>query len=145
MQNPQEIQIDNSARGQANLRCGTAVVEFALVLPLLFLIVFGGIQACNAIFSKQFITEVSYQGAMSASKSNADKDAVIAEMQQLMVAHGLATGTCQIVGINGTDYDLLTSGQDFKVVVTAPPSANQSGPSIATYTTLQAESIGRKQ
>ena len=144
MKNPKPIQIDN-AGCQASVRCGTAVVEFALALPLLFLIVFGGIQACNAIFSKQFITEVSYQGAMSASKPNADKAAVIAEMQQLMVAQGLTTGTYQIVGVNGTDYELLTSGQDFKVVVTAPPTANQSGPSVASYTTLQAESIGRKQ
>ncbi len=145
LSNPHIISAACDAKRRVDSHRGTAVVEFALVLPLLFLIVFGAIQACNAIFSKQFITEVSYQGTMTASKPNTAKSAVLAEMNQLLVARGITTATCNVVGVSGTDYDLLPSGQMFKVTVTVPPTTNQSGPSVASYTTLQAESFGRKQ
>ncbi len=126
-------------------RCGTAVVEFALALPLLFLIVFGSIQASNAIFSRQFITEVSYQGAMTGSKANVAESAVIAEMNQLLTARGITTATFDIVGTDSTNYDLLAPGQMFKVSVTVPPTTKQAGPSVASYSTLRGESFGRKQ
>ncbi len=121
------------------------MVEFAVALPLLFLVIFGSIQACNAIFTKQFITEVSYQGAMAASRPNVVRSSVISEMQQLMVARGISSATYDLVGVGGTSFDLLAPGDVFKVAVTVAPNVNQSGPSVVSYSTLVAETFGRKQ
>ncbi|MCA9158160.1 MAG: pilus assembly protein [Planctomycetales bacterium] len=126
-------------------RRGVAMVEFAVALPLLFLVIFGSIQACNAIFTQQFITEVSYQGAMAASRPNVVRSSVISEMQQLIDARGISSATYDLVGIGGTSFDLLVPGDVFKVVVTVAPSVNQSGPSVVSYSTLVAETFGRKQ
>lgn len=126
-------------------RRGAAIVEFAVALPLLFLVIFGSIQACNAIFTQQFITEVSYQGALRASCPNVVRSSVISEMQQLMEARGITTATYNLVGVGGTSFDLLVPGDVFKVVVTVAPSVNQSGPSVVSYSTLVAETFGQKQ
>lgn len=126
-------------------RPGSAVVEFSIALPLLFVIIFGSIQACNAIFAKQFITEVSYQGAVAASKPNVVRASVISEMNQLLNARGITKATYELSGVNGTSFDTLAPGDVFKVVVTVAPTTHQSGPSIVSYNTLRAESFGRKQ
>ena len=51
-------------------RRGTALVEFAISLPILFILIFGGIEIANAIFLQQFVSETSYQGALDAMQPN---------------------------------------------------------------------------
>lgn len=125
-------------------RSGIALVEFAVALPILFLVVFGSIQACNAIFTKQFITQVSYQGAIRAARPNTSAAQVLAEMNQLLAARGIDSATLTVAGVDGTAYDTLTAGSAFRVAVSVSPAAHHSGPSVVTYATLQAESFGRK-
>ncbi|MCA9131865.1 MAG: pilus assembly protein [Planctomycetales bacterium] len=127
------------------VRLGAALVELALALPLLFLVVFGAIQAANALFAQQFITEVSYQGAIAGSKPNATHASVVSGMEQFLTARNISGGTIVLEGVDAESFDSLTGGQKFLVRITIPPTILQAGPNIAEYTQLQAESYGQKQ
>jgi Flp pilus assembly protein TadG len=57
----------SNARGLARSQRGTAVVEFALVAPLLFLLVFGIIEFGRALNAYNQITQLAGQGARAAA------------------------------------------------------------------------------
>jgi Flp pilus assembly protein TadG len=56
---------------------GAAAVEFALVLPLLLLLVFGGIEFGLVMFNKQIITNASREAARAGIVSGGPSDAVL--------------------------------------------------------------------
>ena len=49
-------------------RRGTALVEFAVCLPILALLVFGTIEATSYVFLKQSVQVAAHQGALAASR-----------------------------------------------------------------------------
>jgi len=65
---------------------GAAAVEFALVLPLLLLLVFGGIEFGLLMFNKQVITNASREAARAGIVSAGPSDEVI---------EGIARDYCQ--------------------------------------------------
>ena len=54
-------------KGGSGKRAGIAVVEFAVCLPILVLVVFGSIEACNAIYLKQAATASAYEAVRVAT------------------------------------------------------------------------------
>ena len=101
-------------------RSGSAVVELALILPVLVLIVFGSIEANNAIFLQQVLTEVAYQGALEDVDVSAKKQNVIDRMQDYVDETSFTGVTFNVEGTDGTDFDNLIPGDSFRVSVTAP-------------------------
>jgi len=72
-------------QAQSKRRRGMAVVEMAFCLPVIVLVIFGGIQAANLIFLKQAISEAAYEGALFGSKPEATQ----AETVSRAVSHDI--------------------------------------------------------
>ncbi len=58
--------LESLCRSCRRKRCGTAVVEFALVAPVFFLLVFGMIEFGRMVMVQQIITNASREGARIA-------------------------------------------------------------------------------
>ncbi len=105
--------------GNVNRRFGAAVVELAFSLPLIILIVFGSIEACNAIYLQQVVTEVAYQGALVGNQFDATEQDMLDRMQDYVDQTSFSGITFDVVGTDGTPFDDLVRGQSYRVTVTA--------------------------
>lgn len=74
-------------------RTGAALVEFALVAPLMMLFTMGLIDLGRMTMVKQLIINASNVGARKASLLNADSAAVVSEVQSILSNSGV---TCSV-------------------------------------------------
>jgi len=126
-------------------RSGNAIVELAVSILLLFLIVFGSIEACNAIYLQQFISETSYQGALAGIKPDATETNVRDFVDDFLDARGITTATITIQGTDGTGFNGVSPGETFLVRILVPTGSYLNGPLIAQYQDFSAESICTRQ
>ena len=108
-------------------RKGTATVELAVCLPMLFLIIFGGIEAANSIFLKQGLTIAAYESAKIATTVGYTVNDAITRGDAILEARGF-TGAQVAIDPN---VAALTPGTQVTVTVTAPANANSISPQIA--------------
>jgi Flp pilus assembly protein TadG len=114
-----------STNDAAARRRGAAVAELAVCLPLLTLIVFGSIQACNLIYLKHGVTTAAYEGTLELAKRNATNSSIITRAQQVIDARG-ATNTRIRLLPAGTDVSTLALGAPVTIEVTADVAPNMS-------------------
>ncbi len=102
---------------------GTAIVEFAIVLPLLMAIVFGIIEFAFILYDKQIITNASREGARAGIVSQSPKvtDAQIIAVVNTYVSNYLVSfavgGVTTTISPSG-NRDLLPFGTNLTVTVT---------------------------
>jgi Flp pilus assembly protein TadG len=77
-------------------RLGAAVTEFAIMLPLIVMIVFGSIEMSNGIFMKQAMGLAAYEGARAAAKPGANTSDVTARVQDVLTARGISGQTVTV-------------------------------------------------
>lgn len=70
-------------------RKGVATVELAVCLPLICLLVFGSLQACNLIFLKHSITTAAYEGTLELVKSGSTSKSVTTRVEQVLEMRGV--------------------------------------------------------
>jgi Flp pilus assembly protein TadG len=70
-------------------RKGAAVVELAVCLPVVFLLVFGAVEAASLLFARQAMVETAYEAAMVGIKHNATNADAIAAANQVVKAKRL--------------------------------------------------------
>ncbi|MCA9260424.1 MAG: pilus assembly protein [Planctomycetales bacterium] len=109
----------------ADLRRGAAVVELAICLPLLVMLVFGSLQACNLIYLKHAITAAAYEGTLELAKPNATNATVLARVQQVLDARGVVSTNALILP-SGSDVNAVATGTALTISVTANSAANLS-------------------
>ncbi len=103
------------------LRCqkGVAAIEFAIVLPLLMIIIFGIIEFGLLLYDKQVITNASREGARAGISDVVVSDAEIEAVVDNYVANNLITfgsapaSPVTTIGRTGMDF-----GDDLTVTVT---------------------------
>lgn len=78
-----------------SLRGGTAVIETALLLPLLILLAFGAIELSNMVFLKQSLSIAAYEGARVATKPGATKAQADARIQEVLTSRNVSSYTVQ--------------------------------------------------
>jgi Flp pilus assembly protein TadG len=104
------------------LRCqkGVAAIEFAIVLPLLMMIVFGIIEFGLLMYDKQVITNASREGARIGISDVVVSDAEIEAVVANYVANNLITfGSTPTPPVTTIDPDEATrTGMDFGEDVT---------------------------
>lgn len=110
--------------GSKSNRQGAAIVEFAVCLPLIFLIVLGSIQGASLLFLKQTLVQASYEGAKVGIRDGDE-----AAMRQAVEA--VATGR-RVQGlaltISPSNIANLPSGETVTVTVSAPGDDNSLFP-----------------
>lgn len=103
-------------------RRGTATVELAVCLPVLSLLVFGSMQACDMIYLKHGLTTAAYEGSLEASRPDATTASVQSRVEQVLTLRGVESGVCVITAAD--DIGQLAPGDDIRLVVRAPVAAN---------------------
>ncbi len=127
-------------------RSGTAVVELAVCLPVIFLIVFASIEACNMIALKQIISESAYNGALLALRPNAEEAEIIAGIHTVLTARNVTPSNVFIAGEGGAAYDSLRHGDPVTVTVEAETNENVAGPQLFGFAeTLSCTATAIKQ
>lgn len=114
-----------SRAGAAATRRGAAATELAMCLPLLALLLFGSIQACDMIYLKHGATAAAYEGSLELAKRSATNDTVIARTRQLLAVRGVNGAAVRILPA-GSDVATSPRGTRLTVEVAAPVRSNLS-------------------
>ena len=131
---------------EQHTRSGAAVVELAVCLPIIFVIVFASMEACNMIALKQIITESAYDGALVALKPNAVEADVIARINTVLAARNVTPADVHIDGEGGAAYSSLRHGDMVTVTVQVQTSGNVPGPQLFGFAqTLSCDATAVKQ
>lgn len=97
---------------------GNAVIEFALILPLLLLVVFGITELGRALMTVNLLTSAAREGARVASVTGADSTAVTARVMQVLDAANITPAENGIT-ISGPDANkaiTVTVETDFEIL-----------------------------
>jgi Flp pilus assembly protein TadG len=109
-----------------NERRGTACVEAAVTLPLLLVLVFGSIEASNAIFLKQSLTIAAYEAAKAASAPSGTDEFARTRCAEALAVRDITSFT---ITFSPANIDINTArGQRIIVTVTLDSSEAAVGP-----------------
>jgi Flp pilus assembly protein TadG len=97
------------------------VVEFALMLPLLVLLVFATIETCSMIYLEQSLKIAAYEGARIALVPGTTGGNVMAAANQVLEDREVAGGT---IAISPSNYPDAKTGTYIRVTVSAPATGN---------------------
>jgi len=114
-----------STRREGRERRGAAVAELAVCLPLLTLIVFGSIQACNLIYLKHGVVTAAYEGTLELAKRSANSASITTRAQQVIDARGITSARIRLLPA-GIDIAASPPGTPVTVEVTADVRPNMS-------------------
>ena len=118
-------------RFSTNDRSGAAVVELALVIPLLMAIVFGAIQACNTIHVKQALVAAVYEGTRVVAKPDSDLAQTRRSIATLLDARGIQN--YKIFIRPNTELQRVADGRRIRITVTANTADNVVGPNFFNF------------
>ncbi len=99
---------------------GAAAVEFALVLPVLLLLVLGAIDWGYFFFVQQVVTNAAREAARVGSLTPYDPANTAADAAAQHEAETVATAYIQNAGLLGTPVVDVTSAASIRVVVSYP-------------------------
>ena len=103
-------------------RNGVSAVEFALVAPVVFLILLALIQFAGLLMSKNLLTAAAREGGRVASMpGTVSTDTVVAAVEDRLQRGGIDPSLVT-VSVNPTSLSSVTSGQELRVSVSAPIS-----------------------
>ncbi len=111
-------------RGRPARRRGAAAVEFAVVAPFLFLMVFGSIEFGRAMMAKELLANAARQGARAgaiAGKSDSDIASVVTTS---LSSTGIAGASAPTVTVNGNSVNASTAATGDQVAVTVSVPVN---------------------
>jgi Flp pilus assembly protein TadG len=108
---------------RSKTRRGTATVELAVCLPMLALLVFGSIQACNLIYLKHALTSAAYEGTLELARPDATADSVTERVNQVLTMHNIKQSVVTITP-GGKGMNQLAQGTPVSVRVSANVTPN---------------------
>jgi Flp pilus assembly protein TadG len=109
------------ALGKTSSRRGAAITEFALVLPLLVLIVFATIETCSMMYLQQSLKIAAYEGARIALVPGTTSGNVQAAVNQVLDDRHIGSAT---VTITPGNYSSAAVGTYIRVTASAPAKGN---------------------
>jgi Flp pilus assembly protein TadG len=106
-------------------RSGSAVIELAIILPVIVLITFGTLEICDGIFLRQKIELAANEGARVAIRKNSTKADVEAAIKKNLDARGVTYGSDISSAVTITpDPRLAPTLTPLSVKVTVETNAN---------------------
>lgn len=112
-----------SSQKRSTNRRGVAAVELAVCLPVLTLLIFGSIQACEAIYLRHTLVTAAYEGSLELARPDSTTAAVAARIEQVLEMRGVESGA-HLIGTGGKDVGELGNGDPVTVQVSAPIAGN---------------------
>ena len=106
-------------------RFGAATVEFAVCLPVIVLLVFGGIQSASMLFLRQTLVQASYEGIKTAVKTGGNLADAEAAAQSVTDGRNLEDVS---ILIEPSDIENVERGQIIRITVSAPGDNNSVFP-----------------
>ena len=100
-------------------------MEFALCLPLLMLLVFGSIEAANAIYLRQAMTIAAYESVQVASAFGGTEPEAIAHAEEILATFNVSNATIEVQPKITAN---IKGGTPITVTVEAPTNSNSLGP-----------------
>jgi hypothetical protein len=104
-------------------RRGLAVVELAILLPILMTVCFGTLEVCNRLFLRQTAAVAAYEGARLAARRTVTQSQVEARCIALLQGRRIVGGQVVITPSGNALATLPTSGQ-LTVQITIPIAGN---------------------
>ena len=140
-----------TTRTRSRRRRGAAVLEAALVLPLLMIVIFGAIEFGYAFFVKHSLQNAARTGARRAvvADSNAEVQTNVDDALRGM-GLGNISKTVRIVDMNGNNVNVATIGEGRDLIVIVDANWNQFSAFIAPFTgvnlgTLRGQVVMRRE
>jgi Flp pilus assembly protein TadG len=108
-------------RRERTSRQGATAVEFAVVAPILFLVVLGIFEYGRAFMVQQLLTDAARAGCRLAILPNQSNSTVDTLISSTLTAEGISGTTTQItVNGSGTDVGSANSGDVISVQLSVP-------------------------
>jgi len=104
-------------------RRGVEIVELAFALPVMVVIVFGTMETCELLFTKQSLAVAAYESGRVAARPGATSGAVNTRFEQIATARRLSGAT---LTMTPADLSGVVVGDTIRIDVTAPVSGNNS-------------------
>lgn len=102
-------------------RSGAATVEFAVILPVLVVIMMGTIETCTMIFLRQSLQIAAYEGARVAIVPNSEADDVRNAATRLLDLRRVKDASIEVFP---ADIENAPYGSFIRVEITSPCSSN---------------------
>jgi len=102
-------------------RCGVASVEFAVCLPMLAALVFGTIEAANAVFLQQALTAAAYEAGNVAASLGGTSDDATDRANAVLNSLNVNSAT---ISISPTVIASTPTGTTIVITCSAPLNAN---------------------
>lgn len=113
-------------------------MEFAVCLPILAAIIFGGMEASNAIHLKQTLTSSGYEAARTVTATGGTQASAESRFQEIVAAQNMQQAT---IAISPSVDSSTAPGTVITVTVSAPASANSYAPAWYYDGTLMTATI----
>jgi len=129
-------------------RRGTATTELVFCVPLLFTLIFGSIEACNAITLRQTLTVAAYEGMLQATARDAEESNVLQRVQDMLSARNVSAQSIHIGDDAGNTVAIadLEHGDIFQISITVVVAANIPPPRLFYLSpTMSVSVVGQKQ
>jgi len=118
---PRTIHHHGNLRSVAGLRAGAAVVEMAIVLPILMIVVFGTLEVCERMMLRQSATVAAYESVRLAARRTVTADRSI--NRGLSILEGRNIENAQI-RLRPASLQNVASGEEIRVEALVPVRGN---------------------
>jgi Flp pilus assembly protein TadG len=108
-------------KNRSRPKLGAAAVEFAVVSPILVLLLFGTIEACRIIYLRQTLTIAAYEATRIALVPKSTSGQVIAAANNILTDRGVNDA---VVTITPSSFSTAPIQSFIEVRVTAPANSN---------------------
>ncbi len=109
------------SRRSTHSRKGVAATECALVVPIIFLLMFGTLEICSAFYLRQTAKTIAFEGARLGVRGRTTRQAILDECNALIAARGIAGGRALVAPADFTNIEEL---DPVTVTINAPYNGN---------------------
>ena len=135
--------VNTSTQGRM-AQCGTALIEFTLILPLLLIMTVAAVDFGRAFFVKNVVSQAAREGVrLRAVSSSADNGLVRARVLQVANAANVTVSQLAIVGPDASRQVTVTVTAEFNWIF--PGVFNLFGANFTNPMTLTGEAVMRNE
>ncbi len=104
------------------IRPGAATVELAIILPVFVIMIFGSLEVCQRLFTRQAVVIAAYESARTATRRNCNSDTVADKCRSLLEQSGIKGATVQVrdVARSLNHLKLVETGDEIRVRIKVP-------------------------